>query len=275
MKTNPVLRGVNFLLKFLVVALMLSPFYLAFCYAFKPKEEITTSGLSFPTHLYLDNFKNAFERTNFLVPLSNTLLVTVLSTAVLTVACSMAAYAIARRKSRIYQVFGALLMLTILVPFHAYMLPLYMRLQSWGLINTLTGFSIAKIGAQVGFSVIIIKGFVKTIPIEIEEATYIDGGGVFRNFFSVVLPLMKPIIMTSVIINALDVWNEYVIGVVVLQKPDKYILSLLQYTFFGQYFVNLGQAFAIFTISMIPILVLYFIFQRFIISGVVMGGVKG
>ncbi len=263
------------ILKLCVTLLMICPFYLAFCYSFKSKEEIAKTGLGFPKTFYLENFKVAMERTNFIRPLALTLILTLVGTFILIIICSMGAYVISRRKSKIYTCFYLLVTLTILVPFHAYMLPLYLMLNKWGLINTLTGFTLAKVGSQAGFSIIIIMGFVKSIPFDIEEAACIDGCGVFRRFYLVVLPLMKPILLTSVIINALDIWNEYAMGVVVLRKPEMFTLPLLQQTFFGQYHIDLGQAFAIFSISMLPILIIYLFLQKYIISGIVMGGVKG
>ena len=261
--------------KALTALLIISPFYLAFCYAVKTKEQISMTGLAFPTSVAWENFTMAIERTRFYETLSNTVLTTIVGTLILTFACSMAAYVLARRKGWFYAVFSGMLTLTILVPFHSYMFPLYLNIRAIGLNNSRAGYLLAKMGAQVGFSVIIMTGFVKSVPIQVEEATYIDGGGVFRTFFSVVVPLMKPILMTSVIVNALSFWNEYAIALVFLQSDANMTLPLMQTRFFGQYSADLGQAFALFTLSMLPILVLYFSFQRYVISGIVMGSVKG
>lgn len=263
------------IIKILSALFIISPFYLAFCYAVKTKEQIALTGLSFPTSIAWDNFTVAMVRTNFSQTLLNTVLTTVAGTLILTFACSMAAYVLARRKSWFYALFSGMLTLTILIPFHAYMFPLYLNIRSMGMNNSQAGYLLAKMGAQVGFSVIIMTGFVKGVPVQVEEATYIDGGGVYRTFFSVVMPLMKPILMTSVIVNALSFWNEYAIALVFLQDDAIMTLPLMQSRFFGQYSADLGQAFALFTLSMLPILILYFSFQRYVISGIVMGSVKG
>jgi raffinose/stachyose/melibiose transport system permease protein len=261
--------------KYGIAFLFLAPFYVSFAYSMKTPVEITFTGLAFPTKFHLINFVQAIEMTNFYQALYNTVLETIIGTIVLTIISSMAAYAIARQRSIFYKLFYALLVATLLLPFQAYMFPLYVILQKFSLVNTLTGFILVKIGTQVGFSVIIITGFVKSVPFEIEQAALIDGAGIYKTFLTVVLPLIRPIMLTAIVINALSMWNEFTIAVIILQKKAVAILPLLQYHFFGQYRVELNLAFALFSLSMIPILALYLILQKYIISGITIGAVKG
>ena len=130
------------------------------------------------------------ERTNFIRPLALTLILTLVGTFILIIICSMGAYVISRRKSKIYTCFYLLVTLTILVPFHAYMLPLYLMLNKWGLINTLTGFTLQCVGSQQDFDYYH-YGDLLSIPSDIEEAACIDGCGVFRRFY-LLCCLMKP-----------------------------------------------------------------------------------
>jgi raffinose/stachyose/melibiose transport system permease protein len=261
-------------LRWLFALAFLSPFYVSLVYSVKSKQEIAYTGLAFPTRIHLENFVNGLRMSNYLVALLNTVLATASGTLVLTIACGMAAYIITRKGGRFYAFALSLFLVTILIPFQALMFPLYLTLKEWSLVNTLPGFTLAKVGSQIGYSVLITAGFVKTIPISIEEATFIDGGGRYRTFWQIVLPLMKPIIITTVVINALSIWNDFSISVVLLQKKAVAVLSLMVYYFFGENVVELNLAFAVFTLSMVPIIVLYLVAQRYVVSGIMMGAVK-
>jgi raffinose/stachyose/melibiose transport system permease protein len=261
--------------KYLFALAFLSPFYISFVYAVKTKQEIAFTGLAFPRQIHLENFINGLRMSNFFLALRNTLFATIVGTVVLTVVCSMAAYIITRKKTRLYGMAYSLFLVTILIPFQAMMFPLYLILKEWGMVNTLIGFTLVKVGSQVGFCILMMAGFVKTIPIDIEEATFVDGGGRYRTFWQIVFPLMKPIIITSVVINALSIWNDFSASIVLLQKKEVAILPLMVYYFFGENVVELNIAFAVFALSMIPILLLYLIAQKYIVSGMMLGAIKG
>lgn len=266
--------------KIIILIVFLSPFYVALNYAVKTKQGIAETGLSFPREWHLENFAEAIRQTYvagmpFFKVLLNTVIATVVGTAVILLISSMAAYAIARRKGKIYTICYTLMVITLLVPIQAYMFPLYDELRAMGLLNTIIGFILAKIGGQVGYSVIITTGFVKSISVEIEEAALIDGASIMQMFLRIVVPLMKPIFMTSLVINALNIWNDFGLAFIVLTKPDSYILPLLQFTFITSNTSMLNLAFALFLLTMIPILVLYLFLQKYIVSGIMMGSVKG
>ncbi|MBC8585092.1 carbohydrate ABC transporter permease [Youxingia wuxianensis] len=261
--------------KCLVALLYISPFYIVLIYAVKSKPELAQDRLGFPTTIHWENFVNGVKQSNFFNALWNSLLSTVISVVVLTLICSMAAYIIARRKNKLYSILYYLMLGAMLIPFQAIMTPLYKDLKAWGLIDTILGFSLAKIGFEVAYTTILITGFVKSIPVDLEEAAVIDGTSPWGTFWKIVFPLMKPIVCTSAILNTLSVWNDFQVSVVILQKMEKYTLSLTQYFFFGKNVVELGMAFAVFLLSMIPIIALYLALQRYIISGITSGAVKG
>ncbi|MEG1516313.1 MAG: carbohydrate ABC transporter permease [Clostridia bacterium] len=278
--SKPLLKCVSIFGRLLVTATVLAPFYVALCYAFKSRMEIASSGLRFPTSFDFANFAEAIAQTNqsnmpFLKVILNTLYVTIFGTLVLTVCSAMCAYAVGRRKGKYYNLLYSLMVLTLLIPIQSYMFPLYSLLRSWKLLGTLEGFAVAKIGAQIGYSVLITTGFIKGIPLEVEEAASIDGCSTLQRFVRIVLPLMRPILFTSIVINALSVWNDFSTAFIVLNKPANYIVSLLQFAFMGTNSIQINLAFALFTMTMIPILILYFILQKYIVSGITMGSVKG
>lgn len=281
MKTKsklPALQGL--ILKIILMILFLCPFYIAICYSFKTKSQIVATGLEFPTSFHLDNFVQAIGLTNkagmpYWNTIFNTLISTVFGTLLLTLLTVMSSYVLARRKGKLYTAFYSLMILSLLIPIQAYMFPLYTLLRDLSLLNTQTGFVLTKVAAQLGFSVIITTGFVKTIPLEIEEAARVDGAGFLATFIRIIFPLMRPIILTSIVLNALSIWNDFSIAFITLIKPSKYIISLLQFNFIGANSSQMNYAFALFTLSMLPILILYFILQKYIIGGIIMGSVKG
>lgn len=266
--------------KILVLIVFMSPFYVAINYAVKTKQEIAQTGLGWPEVFHFENFTEAIRQTYvagmpFFKVLLNTTTATVAGTIVIVVISAMAAYALARRTGRIYSLCYTLMVITLLVPIQAYMFPLYDELRGMGLLNTNLGFILAKIGTQVGYSVIITTGFVKGISIEIEEAALIDGANLLQVFMKIVVPLLKPILMTSVVINALSIWNDFGLAFIVLTKPSNYVLPLLQFTFITSNTSMLNLAFALFLLTMLPILILYFFLQKYIVGGIMLGSVKG
>ena len=261
--------------KIVIACLSAVPFYITFCFAVKTKQEIAFTGLAFPKVIHLSNFIEAIEMSNFFLALKNSLLTTIPAVFVLTLICSMAAYIIARRNTKFYNIVYYLFLGTILIPFQTLMLPIYTNLKTLHLLNTLTGYTLTRVGFLIPYSILILTGFVKTIPRELEEAASIDGAGKYSIFFRIIIPLMKPIIVTTIIINALYMWNDFQTAILVLQKAAVRTLPLTQFYFFSENSIQLNLAFALFSLSMIPILALYLIFQRSITNGIMAGAIKG
>lgn len=262
------------LISFVAVCFML-PFYISVVYSLKTKSEIAFTGLALPTQLHFENYTKAIEVSNFFSAAMNSLILTVSVVAIVVVVCSMAAYVIARGKGRVYSAMYFVSLGAILIPFQVVMLPLYISMKELNLQNTRLGLIIAVAGFQVGYNIFIYTGFIKTVPVSIEEAARIDGCSRFKSFWLVVFPLLKPIVSTSIILNALTAWNEFPISLIVAQKDAVRTLPLTQFYFFGQFSVELNLAFAAFTLSMIPIIILYIILQKYIVGGLMAGGVKG
>lgn len=268
--------AVGFILKLLVVVLFISPFYIAIVYALKSPEETRLTGLALPTYICKENFTKAIEVSNFWNASKNSLIVTACSVILLMVVCSMAAYVIARNtKSKIYQTLYYIFLAAIMLPFQVLMLPLYVQLKDLGMMNTRIGLILTISSFQLAYNVFVYVGFIKSISVEIEEAAFIDGANQFTTFWRIVFPLMKPIVSSTMILNALAVWNDFQISLIIAQKPEVRTIPLTQYFFFGQYSVELNMAFAAFVLAMLPIIVLYFVMQKYIIGGVMAGAVKG
>lgn len=261
--------------KLAMTLLVISPFYIALIYSVKSKQEMVTDRLAFPKTIHWDNFTRAIETSNFGLALRNSLVTTVLAVLFITLTCTMASYIIARKNNRFYNLIYYLFVGAMIIPFQSIMTPLYIDMTRWKLLNTLHGFIFAKIGFQIAFTVLLVSGFVKSIPKELEEAAAIDGAGMYSVFFRIVFPLMKPIVLTSIVLNALNVWNDFQMSLTLLQQKQVRNIPLTQYFFFGENSIELGLAFALFILSVIPILALYLMLQKYIIGGITQGAVKG
>ncbi|WP_026891675.1 carbohydrate ABC transporter permease [Lacrimispora aerotolerans] len=268
-------KSLTLILKIAITLLVVSPFYIAIIYSVKSKPEMVANRLAFPKIIHWDNFTRAIETSNFGLALKNSLVTTVVSVVLITLFCTMAAYIIARKNNKFYNGIYYLFVGAMIIPFQSIMTPLYIDMTKWKLLNTLHGFIMAKVGFQIAFTVLLVSGFVKSIPKELEEAASIDGAGIYSTFFRIVFPLMKPIILTSVILNSLNVWNDFQMSLTLLQQKQVRNIPLTQYFFFGENSIELGLAFALFILSIIPILLLYLMLQKYIIGGITSGAVKG
>lgn len=269
--------GKTFYWFFMILAVIfcLAPFYISIVYSFKTKREIALTGVEFPRIFHLDNYAEAVRVSNFLNAFKNSLIVTVCMVIVVIVVCSMAAYVISRVNSRFFKTIYYIFLAAIMMPFQVIMLPLYINLYDLGLMNTLFGMILTMSGISIPYTVFIYTGFIKTVPRSMEEAAYVDGAGKFRAYWQIVFPLLKPINFTALIINALSSWNNFMLPLIIAQKEEVRTLPLSQFFFFGQHSSEINLAFAAFTLSMIPIIILYLIMQKYIVAGITSGAVKG
>lgn len=255
------------------------PFIMVVINSLKQKRDIikspfswlyTIKGLSF------DNFVKAFTQMDFLNAFKNSLIVTVSATVLVTLLAAMLAYYIVRHNNGISKMTFALMVASMIIPFQAIMIPLVSIYG--GALNVLnhratlvfmhTGFSMA-------MSVFMFHGFIKgNVPIALEEAACIDGCTHARTFFQIVLPLLKPIISTMVILNSLAFWNDFLLPSLVLTDKKLLTLPLSTYSFYGTYSADYGTIMAGLLLCVLPILVLYIVLQKQIIGGVVAGAVK-
>lgn len=260
----------------LILIVIVAPFYVAVVYAVKSPEEMGAVRLSWPQKPTLENFVRVIaENKQFIIGYRNSILTTVPTVLILMVVTSMAAYVLARNTGRFYNMMYTIFTMGILIPYHCIMLPMYLNFYNLGLTNSLTGYSLAKIGLQISFSVLVVTSFVKNIPKELEEAAYIDGANRFSTFWRVVFPLMKPINVTQLVLNSLFCWNDYSVALVMLRANEVKTLPLAQVIYFTDSGTELNLAFAFFIMAMIPILILYLSMQKYIVQGITAGAVKG
>ena len=255
------------------------PFLMVVINSLKQKRDIikspfswlfTIKGLSF------DNFVKAFVQMDFLNAFKNSLIVTASATILVTFLAAMLAYYIVRRNNVISRIAFALMVASMIIPFQAIMIPLVSIYGSGlGILNHLITLIFMHTGFSMAMSVFMFHGFIKgNIPMALEEAAYIDGATHTQTFFQVVFPLLKPIISTLVILNALAFWNDYLLPSLVLTDKELLTLPLSTYSFYGTYSADYGTIMAGLLLCVIPILALYIVLQKQIINGVVTGAVK-
>ena len=271
---NRILNAVRILALSFLAIICLAPFYVAICYAFKSKVDFAKTKLAFPTSLYMGNFVDALHVRNFFDSVRNSAVVAILMVIIIILFCSSGAYIIARKNNRFYNAIYYVFQLVILIPFQTVMFPLYKELSSIGALNTLWGLCLAQAGVNVGYYVFLYTGFIKNVPISLEEAAFIDGCNRYQTFFYVVFPLLKPITMTSLVLSFLASWNDFIISMIICQKLERRTLPLMQFYFFGEYSANVSVAFAASLIAMVPAVVIYFCAQKYIVAGMTAGAVK-
>lgn len=247
--------------------------------SFKEETTITTStAFDFVTSENSAGFANyiaALEKQGFLAAFGYSLVITITSVALILVCCSMCAWFIVRVKNRISNILYYLFVFSMVVPFQMLMFTLSNMANTLG-FNTPFNICFIYLGFGAGLAVFMFAGFVKTIPLEIEEAATIDGCNPLQTFFHVVLPILKPTYISVGILETMWVWNDYLLPYLVLDRTKYQTIPILIQYFRGGYGrVEMGPMFACIMMVIVPIVIMYLLCQRYIINGVISGAVKG
>ena len=262
----------------IISILWLFPIALVVINSFKKKSYISRKPFAIPTDkmfVGLDNYINGIKKTGFVEAFGWTLLITVGSVAAIILCTSMCAWYISRVKNAVTTTIYYLCLFSMIVPFQMVMFPLS-KIADMLKLNTPWGLIVVYLGFGAGLAVFMFTGFVKSIPLEIEEAAMIDGCTPIQTFFNVVLPIMKPTCVTVAILQAMWIWNDYLLPYLILDlKRFKTISIAVQYLKGGYGSVDMGAMMGVLVLAIIPIIVFYLVCQKYIIEGVVAGAVKG
>ncbi|MFC5405361.1 carbohydrate ABC transporter permease [Cohnella soli] len=265
------------LLLVVVGALSFYPVFLMIVDAFKTREGMAERPFGFPSpsEFTLDNMTNAIYKLKFYQPLLNSVWITLVSIILIILVSSLAAYPIARKKTKLYSFMYFFFLAGLMIPYQLAIITLYKEVMWLGLMNQGLGLILVYGGIMLSFPIFFYSGFIKTVPYELEEAALIDGYGRYRIFFRIVFPLLKPATATIAVLMILSLWNEFTMALLFLQKPDKVTLTVVTYAFKGQYHVHWPNMFAGLLISIFPMVVLFLSVQRFFIRGITAGALKG
>lgn len=260
----------------LLALLFLFPVYILVINSFKSLRDIYSNILAFPAGLSftLDNYLNAFARLDYVRSFLNSLLITGSGTVCILLFCSMAAWVLARNKSRISRIIFMVFSVSMLVPFQCVMLPLIAEMGSVNMLNR-AGLIFMNIGFASGFAIMLFHGFINNVPLELEYAAAIDGCPRWKTFFVIVMPLMKSVYATVAVLNAMTLWNDYLLPSLTINKDGMQTLPLKTYLFFGQFAKRWDLGTAGLVMVMLPVIIFYIACQKYIIKGVTEGAVKG
>ena len=263
----------------ILAVLYVYPIIMILFNSMKKETAITTAGaFSLPTadsFAGIENYINAFASKGFLQSLCYSLLITITSVIAILVCCSMCAWYITRVHNKVNSTIYMLCLFSMIVPFQMVMFSLSKLANMMHLSNPI-GIILVYLGFGAGLAVFMFCGFVKSIPLEIEEAAMIDGCTPLQTFFQVVFPIMKPPTITVAILQAMWIWNDYLLPYLVLDlKKYKTIPIVIQYLKGGYGAVDWGTMMAMLVLAIVPIIIFYAACQKYIIEGVVAGAVKG
>lgn len=266
-----------FVFVLILAVLFLSPIFIVLMNSFKGRFFISDTPFALPnaqTFVGLQNYTSGILKVGFLPAFGYSLFITVFSVTAIVFFTSMTAWCITRVKSRISSFIYYLLVFSMIVPFQMVMFTMSKMANILHLDNPV-GIIVLYLGFGAGLAVFIFSGFIKSIPIEVEEAATIDGCNPIQTFFWIVFPMLRPIAITVAILNAMWIWNDYLLPYLVIGSNYKTIPIAVQYLQGGYGSKDMGAMMALLILAIIPIIIFYLVLQKYIIQGVAAGAVKG
>ena len=268
----------------LAISLVMAAVALAYLYplilvvinSVKSFSEIMANVVALPTRLRVENFANAFSLMRYPNLFLNTLVVTCLGTAGVVLLSAMGGFKLSRTRTRYSWFVFLLCVAPMMIPFHSFMIALVKVSKTLHLTNSIWGLGVIYWGLGVPLSLFLYHGFAKTVPSELDDCAAMDGCRPLRAFFQVMFPLLQPVTVSVIVINAMWMWNDFLLPLLVLSGAKKSLtLQLAAYNFFGQYKIEWQSAMAGVLLTITPAIVFYLVLQRHIIKGMVAGAVKG
>lgn len=267
-------------LLFLAALFFLSPIYIIIVNSFKNRQELYDNALALPEKFSFQYYAEAMEKMGFISALGNSLYITIISVLIIVVLSSMTAWMLARTDNKLSKIIFMTFIATMLIPFQTLMMPL---MQLMGTItnelhipmfNTREGLIFMHVGFSSSISVFLYHGFIKSIPITLEEAATIDGATKFGVFWRIIFPMLKPITVTVMILNVINIWNDYLLPSLTLTDKGLRTIPLSTFYFFGEFTIKWNLAMAGLMLTIIPVVIFYVLAQKHIIKGIGEGAVK-
>jgi alpha-1,4-digalacturonate transport system permease protein len=226
-----------------------------------------------PRHFTLENFETAFNKGNFGTYFLNSAIVTVTSTILLLLFNSMAGFALAKYRFKGDTILLVGFISTLMIPLEVIMIPIFRVISKLGMFNSLWGIIIPPAATPTG--VFLIRQFLLSVPDELLEAARIDGAGEWKIYWRIILPIAKPVLSVLAIFSVMWRWDDFLWPLIVIIDPDKYTVQLALSNFIGEYNVDWGSLLAMSVVTMIPVLVVFLMFQRYFVKGMITSGMKG
>ncbi|MBU5670770.1 carbohydrate ABC transporter permease [Paenibacillus brevis] len=260
----------------LISLIFLYPLFLTIINSLKSFSELMTDVIALPKKLAFENYSYVWKYINYPRLFLNNTVITVLGLAGIVLISSIAAYKLARTKSRASSLIYFICIMPMLIPFQSIMLTVLQMAKSLNLSESTWGLGLLYWGFGAPLALFIYHGFVKGIPREIDESATIDGASGFRLFFSVIFPLLKSVTTTIIIIDVMWIWNDFLLPLLMVNgSPSTKTLTLAAYTFVGQYTSDWQYAMTAMVMAVLPSIIVFIFLQKYIVKGVVAGAVKG
>ncbi|MCB0070322.1 MAG: carbohydrate ABC transporter permease [Caldilineaceae bacterium] len=268
------LRGLlNHSLAAIASLIMFIPVYLVVVNSVKTQAEAASMNARLPTSLNWSNFTTVVEKGKLVTAFGNSVLYSVSATVLGITLAALAAYVLSRNRTRFNRAVYFFIIMGIAMPTNFVTLTKVMQMVH--LINTQLGIIVLYAASSIPFSVFLIYAFVETIPRELDEAAIIDGCSPFRLFFAVIYPLLTPVLVTAGVLNLLGIWNEFLLPLYYLNRSTYWPMTLAVYNFFGQFQSDWSLVSADILLTILPVIIIYLFAQRFILTGMTAGSVKG
>ncbi len=261
------------LIAILVSLIMIMPIVLIVINSFKATGEAMTMTIDLPKKIDISNFGTVIEKGKLLRSFFNSLLYAGVSTAVTIVLGSMSAYVFSRRRNRSFAAFYMYIVLGMVIPVNYVALMKVMQVMQ--LNNSALGIILLYVAIQTPFTIFLLYGFVSKIPTELDEAAIIDGCNARQLYFTIIMPLLKPAIVTGLVLCFLNTWNEFVMPLYFLNSSEKWPMTLAVYNFFGQFETSWNLICADVILTCAPVIIMYLVGQKYIVGGQTAGAVKG
>jgi len=279
MMQKKIKRAIRFIIIFIIALIVLYPLLWMIGSSFKPESTIFTDLGIIPKEFTLNNYVKGWYSSGmvtFTTYFKNSFIISILSVIGNIVTCTLAAYAFGRLEFKGRNVFFNIMMITMMLPQHATLVPQFTYFYRLGWVNTFIPLILPKFLATDAFFIFLITQFVRGIPRELDEAAIVDGCNRYSLFFHIIVPLCKPALVTTAIFTFMWSWNDFFTQVIYLRESLMYTVTLALRTFIDPSSIsNYGAMFAMSTISIIPILIMFIFFQKQLIEGVAMSGIKG
>lgn len=256
----------------LVTLVFVIPVWMVLVNSFKNEKDAAFFGIGLPGTLHFENYQKVFEEADIIGAFLNGMLYCAVVGALSLAFASMAAFVIARSKGRLTELSYYLFLSGIVLP--GAIIPTFFLLQRMGLIGTYASVIVVLLSMTMPIGVFLYTGFVKTVPVELDEAAIIDGAGRLRLFFRIVFPLLTPVTITLVIFNFMGVWNDITTQLYFVDA-SKWTMPMMVYRFQGMYSTKWNLVFADLVLTSLPVIVVYILGQKYMVSGMTQGAVKG
>lgn len=267
-------NGIRSVLVLLMAAIAAIPLYYVLISSFKKSVDMFQSPLGLPTTWEFGNYAEAFSQSTLLGSLLNSLIVTVLGVVVQVFIGSLAAYGVILARTRLTVALGVLLAVAFAIPLQSTLVPQYVIFANLGLTDSLLGLALLYTAGSL-FCYFLIVGYMRALPGELFEAAKVDGASPFAIYWRIVLPLTRPILTTVVVFQTLYIWNDFLIPNIYLASPEKRTIPLQVYAAIGQFTTNYPLFMSITVIALVPVFVFFVLAQKWIVSGLLSGAVKG